>query len=138
MTSRERLLASIEHRVPDKVPLDLGATPSSGISAIAYAKLRDHLHINEGSTDVYDVVQQLAQPEEKILDRFGVDVVDIGRTFNTNDSDWTETILASGHSARYPAWFKPEQEADGTWLARHHDGSSIARMPSGATFIDQT
>ena len=33
MNPRERILAAIEHREPDRVPLDLGATPSSGISA---------------------------------------------------------------------------------------------------------
>ena len=35
MTSRQRILAAIEHRTPDRIPLDLGATPSSGISAVA-------------------------------------------------------------------------------------------------------
>jgi len=34
MNSRERILAAIEHHQPDKVPVDLGSTPSSGISAI--------------------------------------------------------------------------------------------------------
>ncbi|MEI2726196.1 MAG: hypothetical protein V9H26_22580 [Verrucomicrobiota bacterium] len=48
MTSRERILAAIEHRQPDKVPIDLGATPSSGISAIAYGKLKQHLGLTEG------------------------------------------------------------------------------------------
>ena len=38
MSSRERILAAIRHEEPDQIPLDLGATPSSGISAIAYTK----------------------------------------------------------------------------------------------------
>ena len=73
MTSRERILASIRHEEPDRVPVDLGATPSSGISAIAYHNLKNYLGITEGHTRVYDVVQQLAQPEDMILDRFGID-----------------------------------------------------------------
>ena len=36
MTPRERVLAAINHKEPDYIPLDLGGTPSSGISAIAY------------------------------------------------------------------------------------------------------
>lgn len=40
MTSRERILSTIEHRQPDRVPVDLGAPPSSGISAIAYGNLK--------------------------------------------------------------------------------------------------
>ena len=39
MTSRERVLAAIAHKEPDRVPVDMGATPSSGISAIAYSNL---------------------------------------------------------------------------------------------------
>ena len=48
MTPRERILAAIEHRQPDRVPVDLGATPSSGISAIAYGNLKKHLGITTG------------------------------------------------------------------------------------------
>ena len=74
MTSRERVLASIRHQEPDRVPVDLGSTPSSGISAIAYHNLKHYLGITKGHTRVYDVVQQFAQPEDMILERFGIDV----------------------------------------------------------------
>ena len=53
------------------------------------------------------MVQELAQIEDPIIDRFGIDVLDIGRTFNTNDSDWCNIILSDGSTAQYPAWFKP-------------------------------
>jgi uroporphyrinogen decarboxylase len=138
MTSRERILAAIDHRESDRVPVDLGATPSSGISAVAYGRLKRHLSIHHGHTRVYDVVQQLAQPEEAILDRFGIDVLDIGRTFNTSDEDWRDTILCDGQAAQYPAWFRPERQSDGSWIARHGSGVEIARMPARGAFFDQT
>lgn len=138
MTSRERILAAIEHRQPDRVPVDLGATPSSGISATAYGNLKRHLGITQGHTRLYDVVQQLAQPEEVILDRFGIDVLDVGRTFNTRDSDWYDIKLADGQTAQYPVWFHPEKQADGSYIARHKDGTDIAHMPAGGTFYDQS
>jgi len=138
MTSRELILAAIDHRQPDRVPVDLGATPSSGISAIAYGNLKNHLGISQGKTRVYDVVQQLAQPEEIILDRFHVDVVDIGRTFNTAESAWKPTTLMDGQSALYPAWFHPERQPDGSFIARMADGLDIAHMPAQGTFFDQT
>jgi uroporphyrinogen decarboxylase len=138
MTSRERILAAIEHRQPDRVPVDLGATPSSGISAIAYGNLKKHLGLTKGANRVYDVVQQLAQPEDDLLDRFKIDVVDIGRAFNTADSAWQPTVLADGQAARYPAWFHPERQADGSFIARMKDGLDIAHMPEGGTFFDQT
>jgi uroporphyrinogen decarboxylase len=113
MTSRERILAAIAHREPDRVPVDLGATPSSGISAIAYGRLKRHIGLTSDHTRVYDVVQQLAQPEDAILDRFGIDVLDIGRTFNTRDEDWHEVRLFDGSEAQYPQWFHPEATPDG-------------------------
>ena len=137
MTARDRILAAIAHTEADRVPLDLGATPSSGISAIAYARLREHLSLSHGHTRVYDVVQQLAQPEEWALDRFGVDVVDLGRSFNVDDSDWYDIRLPSGHAAQYPAWFHPVGQPDGSFTAKKH-GVDVGRMPSGGTFFDQT
>ena len=138
MTPRERVLAAIEHREPDAVPADLGATPSTNISAIAYGRLKRHLGMAGGATRVYDVVQQLAQPEDAILDRFGIAAVDVGRAFDTADSDWYGITLADGQPAQYPRWFHPDRQPDGTWIARAADGTAIASMPASATFFDQT
>ena len=138
MTSRERILAAIEHRQPDKVPTDLGATPSSGISAIAYGNLKRHLGLTRGDTRIYDVVQQLAQPEEFVLERFRIDAIDIGRAFNSEAGAWQPTILTDGQPALYPAWFQPERQADGSFIARTKEGLDIARMPARGTFFDQS
>ena len=137
MTSRERVLAAIEHREPDGLPVDMGATPSSGISAIAYYNLKKHLGMN-GPTLVYDVVQQVAQPEDAILDRFGIDAVDIGRTFNDRPEDWYDFSLPQGMTVQFPTWFHPRQQADEGWDVVDKEGTRIAYMPYGATFFDQT
>ena len=138
MTSRERILAAIEHRQPDAVPVDLGATPSSGISAMAYGRLKQHVGMDQGQTRIYDVVQQLAQPEEIVLNHFGIDAVDISRGFNDRDEDWYGITLADGHAAQYPTWFRPERQADGSFIARNRDGLDIAHMPAGGMFFDQS
>ena len=139
MTSRERILAAIAHQKPDKVPVDMGSTPSSGISAIAYSNLIKHLGRNDLPVQTYDVVQQLAQPDNFVLDMFGVDVIDIGRAFNEKSSDWSPTTLANGDSAFYPQWFKPVLQPDGSWATYDDDGKRmLSRMPTGATFFDQT
>lgn len=138
MTPRERVLASIAHREPDRVPVDLGGTPSSGISAIAYHRLKRHLGITAGHTRVYDVVQQLAQPEDEILDRFGIAVLDIGRTFNTADAEWYDVPLRDGLVVQFPAWFRPTPRPDGGLDVFDAEGDRIATMPPGATFFDQT
>ncbi|MDR2679788.1 MAG: methyltransferase, partial [Tannerella sp.] len=138
MTSRERVLAGIAHTVSDKVPVDLGATPSSGISAIAYSNLVGRLG-RELPVLVYDVVQQLAQPDDSVLDLFGVDVIDIGRAFDDRPEDWYPVRLANGAEAFYPKNFRPALLPDGAWATYDDDGRRmLSKMPVGATFFDQT
>ena len=110
----------MDHKEPDRVPVDLGSTPSSGISAISYNRLKGFLGIPDGTCRIYDVVQQLAEPELTVIDRLGVDVLDVGRAFNVDGSGWHPTTLSDGSRAEYPRWFDPSREAD------------------GATFFDQT
>ncbi len=136
MTSRERVLATINHKEPDRVPVDLGSTPSSGISAIAHAQLMAHLQWDD-PTLIYDVVQQLAQPSDRLIQRFSIDVIDIGRTFNQFPSEWHPIELQGGLAAYYPNWFYPQQQKGGEWISYHESGSPLAVMPVGATFFDQ-
>lgn len=138
MTSRERVMAAVSHKQPDYVPLDLGAAPSSGISAIAYNRLKKHLGMTGGHTKIYDVVQQVVYPEQEILDRFGVDVIDIGRVFNDGPEDWYDIELADGSIGQYPSWFHPQKQENGDWLVYDSENTLIAKMPVGATFFDQT
>ncbi len=131
------MLAAINHRSPERVPLDLGATPSSGISAIGHSNLMRYLGLQE-PTLVYDVVQQLAQPSDALLDRFGVDVVDLGRTFNASPQDWHPITMANGAEGFYPQSFWPKALPDGVWGTYDDDGKRLlTKMPVGATFFDQ-
>jgi uroporphyrinogen decarboxylase len=138
MTPRERVLASVQHREPDRLAVDLGSTPSSGISAVAHANLVRHLGLANQRTQVYDVVQQLAQPSDELLDRLRIDVVDVGRTFDADDADWKPVTLPSGVGVEIPAWFDPVVQENGAWEAFTANGLRIAAMPRGAAFFDQT
>lgn len=139
MNSRERVLASINHLDSGKVPVDMGATPSSGISAIAYSNLVKHIGREDLPVYIYDVVQQLAQPDMTVLNQFGIDALDIGRTFNDRPSDWKPIIMANKHKAFYPKWFNPIEAPDGSFDTYDSDGIlKLSRMPVGATFFDQT
>jgi len=71
MTPRQRVLAALNHREPDRVPIDLGGN-QTGIHKFAYRALLDHLGIEDPVT-IMDAVQQLARPCEAVLERFHVD-----------------------------------------------------------------
>ena len=138
MKSRDYILSAIAHRETDRVPVDFGSTQSSGIAAIAYNNLKKHLGMNGGSTRVYDLVQQIAQIEDNVIDLFGGDVLDVGRSYNTDRNNWEVVTLPDGSKAEYPAWFKPVKQADESFFAYDRDGTLIGKMPKGATFFDQT
>jgi uroporphyrinogen decarboxylase len=138
MTRRERVLAAIGHKEPDRVPVDLAAMRSTGITAAAYGRLKKYLGIHAGQTDVYDVVQQLAQPEPAILDYWDADVVDLGRVFLTEDAGWKEFTLPDGQPARIPADVNFKGDGAGGWLALADDGLPIGTMPKGAYYLSQT
>lgn len=137
MNSRERVIASINHKEPDRVPIDLGALPVTGISAIAYHNLKQYLGINSGHIRVYDLMQQLAVPEKKILDLFKVDILDVGSTFNTEDDDWYD-IHINGYDLQFPNLFQPRHNPDDSYDVLHRDGTVIARMTKNALVFDQT
>jgi|WetSurMetagenome_2_1015567.scaffolds.fasta_scaffold10543_3 uroporphyrinogen decarboxylase len=137
MNSRERILAAINHKQPDRIPVDIGATPSSGISAVAYHNLINYLGLNHLKNHVYDVIQEVTQPEMELLNLFKVDVLDIGRFFNSSGNYWHEMELMKGYPGLYPVWFKPEKQPDGSWLAAGKTGEYIGKMPADATFFDQ-
>jgi uroporphyrinogen decarboxylase len=71
LTSRERLLAALDHREPDRVPVDLGGN-QSGIHRAAYEALIARLGLGE-TVEIMDLAQQLARPSEAVLERLGVD-----------------------------------------------------------------
>ena len=72
MTSRERVIKSLNHEEPDRVPIDLGGF-QTGIHKRAYRALIDHLGFNE-EIRTLDPVQQLAIPSETILQKFHADI----------------------------------------------------------------
>ena len=79
MTPRNRVLASLNHEQPDRIPVDLSGHRSSGIAAIAYAKAAGVSGLEKRPVRVYDVQQQLAVVHDDVLDRFGIDTIELGR-----------------------------------------------------------
>jgi uroporphyrinogen decarboxylase len=137
MNPRERVLTTLNHREPDRVPVDFSGHRSSGISAIAYGRLRKHLGLQEKPVRVYDLVQQLAVVDEEVLAHFGVDTIELGRAFACEETDWADWELPDGTPCKVPAWSIPERMT-GRWVLRSKSGRVIAHMPDGALYFEQT
>jgi uroporphyrinogen decarboxylase len=137
MNPRERVLATLNHREPDHVPVDFSGHRSSGISAIAYGRLRKYLGLAEKPVRVYDLIQQLAIVDEDVLGRFGIDTIELGRAFAHGETNWTDWELPDGTPCKVPAWSMPER-LKGRWVLRSRTGRPIAHMPDGALYFEQT
>ena len=73
MTSRQRVMKSLNHEEPDRVPIDLGATIVSSIVKQAYIELKHYLGMPVEQIKMLDYVQQLPYIDDELMDRFGVD-----------------------------------------------------------------
>ncbi len=76
MNSRERVLAALAHREPDRVPVDFGSTWITTITIPKYEELKRHFGI-DSPTVVMERSQQVCMVDERILDAFHVDTVGV-------------------------------------------------------------
>ena len=140
MTSRERVLRAINHQPPDRVPIDLGATRQTGIVASTHYRLKEYLGIRT-PTRVVDLSQFVAEVEQPILDRLGVDAVGIYRR-ETNAGlgicaeNWKPWRLFDGTPVEVPGGFNPVLGEDGAYTIMHY-GRPISRMPKDGFYFDR-
>ena len=137
MTPRERVLATLNHQQPSKIPIDFSGHRSSGIAALAYIKLRRFLGLPTNPIRVYDMVQQLAIVDEDVLDIFAVDTIEMGRGFLTQDSDWKEWNLPDGSPCLIPHYVHVEKK-DGDWIILSKEGYELGIQRKGCLYFEQT
>ena len=73
MKPRDRVMQSLNHKEPDHVPIDMGATIVSSIVKKTYIELKQHLGMPVEEIKMLDYVQQLPYLDDGLLERFGVD-----------------------------------------------------------------
>jgi uroporphyrinogen decarboxylase len=72
MSSRERVLAALNHQEPDRVPIDFGGTTATSIVIPAYEKLKSHLGLSH-ATKLRAARAQTVIPDDSVLDHFDID-----------------------------------------------------------------
>jgi uroporphyrinogen decarboxylase len=74
---RERVLATLDHREPDRVPFDLGATRATGIHVQAYLGLVERLALPARSVTIVDLAQQLALVDDDVSAALRIDTAGV-------------------------------------------------------------
>ena len=140
MTSRERIIETLNHREPDVLAIDFGGMRSTGIHAIGYSLLVEHLKLDLPPARLYDVFQQLAEPQMEVVNLLGGDVAQAHQrcpAFGVPiDGGWKEIELAEGVRVLAPEGYAPVYEADGS-ASIYVNGVKTARKPSASLYFDQ-
>ena len=138
MNSRERVFAALDHRQPDRVPIDLGGSIVTGINAMGYARLKRRLGL-AGPVRVASVILLLAEVEEELLNRWGVDVLPVPRYFAAPGAPlsgrWRAHPLPDGSPALFPEGFAPRIRADGAWELVEGGQVASTLSPGSGSFV---
>ncbi|TFG64433.1 MAG: hypothetical protein E4H36_03040 [Spirochaetales bacterium] len=137
MTSRERVLAAINHQQPDRIAIDLGGSNACTILAESYHKLLKHLGIDK-PVRIGDTMQFWVLVDDEVLDRFGCDVVPcyplsdgLGCRRGRPWKDWTHP---RGTPVKVSSDFNPERQADGSYI--YKTGDAVYRLPDKGYYFD--
>jgi uroporphyrinogen decarboxylase len=74
MTHRQRVLATLRHEEPDRIPFDLGSTLVTGITKNAYVNLAQAMGVETGPIELCDTIQQIPFVCDNILRVLDVDI----------------------------------------------------------------
>ncbi|MDD4888543.1 MAG: uroporphyrinogen decarboxylase family protein [Phycisphaerae bacterium] len=134
MTSRQRVLVALARRQPDRLPIDLGGTESSGLTGLAWHRLVRHLGAAgpADGPDIVDPYQQVARVDESLRRRFRIDTVPLF----VEPAQWVAGQLGDGSPCRLPAGWRIRVEPNGDRVAIDSAGGPVARMPAGGFYFD--
>jgi len=76
---RERVMAALNHKEPDRVPIDFGSTYMTSITVPPYLALERALGLPAKPPPLQTLLSKIVLPREEVLERFGVDTRGIPR-----------------------------------------------------------
>jgi hypothetical protein len=142
MTSRDSVLAALNHKEPDTIPIDFGGTSVSGIHVSCVAALREHYGLERKPVKVIDPGQMLGEVEDDLRRAMGIDVVGIFRRMNRfgfPNENWKPWRMYDGLEVLVPGGFHVTIDDNGDTLMHPQGDVSAppsARMPEGGHFFD--
>jgi len=141
-TSRERVLAALGHRAPDRVPVDFGGTFVSGIHVSCVAALRRHYGLDPGPVKAIDPGQFLGEIAGDLKAAMGIDTEGIkGRMtrYGFPADNWKPWRMYDGLEVLVPGEFNVTVDENGDTLLYPQGDTSApasARMPKNGYFFD--
>lgn len=144
MTSRQRLQKALNHEKPDRIPLDLDGSLTTGMAASSVYKLRVALGLsNSGdSVKVTEPYQVLGEINEDLREALGVDCIALTSPknfFGFENTDWKPWKLFDGTPVLVPRAFNTEPDKNGNILMYPQGDKNVppcACMPKDGFYFD--
>ena len=146
MTPRERVRAALNHKQPDRVPVDFGSTMVTGISVSVVSKVRKTLGLDSQGdrVRVIEPYQMLGEIEEDLREKLYIDCVGLFGTknmFGFENRNWKEWTMLDGTEVLVPEMFNTEPDENGN-IPMYAEGERsyppCAVMPNGGFYFDST
>ena len=144
LTSRERVLRTLNRQPSDRVPVDLGGTACSGAQVSVVARLRSALGLDKPGdrVKVTEPYQMLGEIAADLRQALGIDVVHLPNPrnmFGFENTGWKPWRTFDGTDVLVPALFNTDPEPDGSILMYPEGDKSArpsAKMPRGGYYFD--
>lgn len=142
MSSQTNLQKTLNHEQPDRVVVDFGATPVTGIHVLMVEQLRAHFDLEKKPIRVTEPFQMLGEVEEDLIEAMGVDVIGISPPsdmFGNRFEHWKEYKTHWGQDVLVPGSFTVKVDENGDSLMYPEGDTSVgpsAKMPKVAYFFD--
>ena len=141
-TSRENLRLTLNHQQPERMVVDFGASPVTGIHVLLVERLRDHFGLEKKPVRINEPYQMLGEVEEDLQEAMGVDVIGVSPSsdmFGNPMKDWKEYRTPWGQLVMVPGSFTVSVDENGDTLMYPQGDASVppsAKMPKAAYFFD--
>ena len=140
--SRENLQKTLNHQQPDRLVVDFGASPVTGIHVRMVEQLRAHFGLDRGPVKVTEPFQMLGEVDDDLQVAMGVDVIGISPSsdmFGNPLKDWKEYRTPWDQVVLVPGTFTVKVDDKGDTLLFPQGDDSVppsAKMPRAAYFFD--
>ena len=104
-TRRKRILDAVNHKQPDRVPLDFGGTTCTGIHCSLVAELREYYGLEKRLVKAFDTFQMLGWIDQDLMDAMELDaalVMPYSTAFGNTLEDWKEWRSPWGQEVLIP------------------------------------
>ncbi len=141
MTGKERIQTVLNHRDADRIALDLGSTPVTGIHAKMIAALRQHYGLSPKPVKIIEPFQMLGEVDDELVRIWNVDTVAAGGAsdmFGHKQENFVERRMPWGQTVLLPESFNMKEENGNIYVFPQGDTSCAptAVMPQGGYFFD--